>query len=390
MKKLFVLFGALCALCLSSAAVSAANGDIIGNVYPTDIKAYVNGNLVPSCNIGGKTAIILEDLEHWNTGIDYNDKLRTLLVDTVWLNPDYAREDIPLVGEVNAKHIYESDIKTYLNGTQFDSAFSLNGRIAAAIEDFAADNEYSGKYFAKYVWNPQERAIYLEFLAQNREPNLFEPYGTNYTFEKSNEVTITPNTTPFASSSVNGTEHLGDGDVPSCGDLLYRMPNAIYYEVYGNVGTYAVYYSVHFYEDDDGTTTLETDNFRRTILQWDEDKLRAAAADIEVAPPTREEIVGYFTSDSYYSSSIERFDTDDCTFLYIVQSGLPHGGSAEQLMRITNDGKFYDYAYQFESVSQWGQKHFDKVEFDKENETVLIHYDKDYMIDLKTGEMTEK
>lgn len=380
MKKLFVLFGAFCALCLSSAAVSAANGDVIGNVYPTDIKAYVNGNLVPSCNIGGKTAIILEDLEHWNTGITYNDALRTLLVDTVWLNPDYAREDIPLVGEVNAKHIYESDIKTYLNGTQFDSAFSLNGRMAAAIEDFAADNAYSDKYFAKYVWNPQERAIYLEFLAQNREPNLFEPYGTNYTFEKSNEVTITPNTTPFASSSVNGTEHLGEL-IPSSGAILCSGEK---------VGDYALYHSVNFFEDDDGTTTLETDNFRRTILQWDEDKLREVAAGIEVIPPTREEIVGYFTSDSYYSSSIERFDTDDCTFLYIIQAGLPHGCRYDFLFRITNDGKLYDYAEQFDSANTRGGPHFDKVEFDKENETVLIHYDKDYIIDLKTGEMKEK
>lgn len=381
MKKIFVLFGALCALCLSSAAVSAANGDVIGNVYPTDIKAYVNGNLVPSCNIGGKTAIVLEDLEHWGAGITYNDSLRTLLVDTLWLNPDYAREDIPLVGEVNAKHIYESDIKTYLNGSRFDSAFSLNGRMAAAIEDFAADNEYSDKYFAKYGWNPQERAIYLEFMRVDREPNLFAPYGTNYVFEKSNEVTIIPNTEPFASSAASGTEHLGDSNVPSCGDLLYRGQKA---------GDYAVYYSVHFFEDEDGTVTLETDNMRRTILHWDEEVLRAAVADIEVTPPTREEIVSYFTSNKYYSTNIERFDTKDCTFLYIIQGGTPHGGSYEQLMRITNDGKFFDYAYQFESVSRWGQKHFDKVEFDKETETVLIHYDKDYIIDLKTGEMKEK
>lgn len=382
MKKLFVLTGMLLTFCLSPFTASAANGDIIGNVYPTDIKAYVNGNLVPSCNIGGKTAIVLEDLEHWNTGIAYNDALRTLLVDTVWLNPDYAREDIPLVGEVNAKHIYESDIKTYLNGSQFDSAFSLNGRMAAAIEDFAADNEYSDKYFAKYVWNPQERAIYVEFIRLNREPNLFEPYGTNYTFENSNEVTITPNTEPFASSSVNGTEHLADC-LPSKGTLLYNGEK---------VGDYALYYPIYFFEEEDGSVSLETrtGNMHTTIFCWDEEKLREMTADIEVVPPTREEIISYFTSNKYYSTNIERFDTKDCTFLYIIQGGTPHGGSYEQLYRITNDGKFYDYADQFESVSLWGQTHFDKVEFDKETETVLIHYDKDYIIDLKTGEMSEK
>lgn len=376
MKKLFVLFGILFTLSLSPAAISAANGDIVGNIYPSDIKAYVNGNPVPAYCMDGKTAIILEDLEHWGAGVSYNDTLRTLIVDTLWLNPDRELESVSLTNKTDAAHIYESDIKTYLNGSVLP-AFAINGKMAAAIEDIAANNEYSDTYFAKYVWNPQERAIYLDFLTQNREPNLFEPYGTTYTFEKSNEVTITPNTTPFASSSVNGTEHL-DERLPSSGTVLCNGEK---------VGDYAVYHSVHFFENEAGTVTFETDNMRHTILRWDEDKLCEIAAGIEVIPPTREEIVEYFTSGSYYSSSIERYDTDDCTFLYIVQGGIPHGGAYEHLMRITNDGNFYDYAYQFESVSMWGQKHFDKVEFNKENETVLIHYDKDYMIDLKTGEM---
>ncbi len=378
MKKFFAFTGMIAALCISTATAFAANGDITGNVYPTDIKAYVNGNLVPSCNIGGKTAIVLEDLEHWSTGITYNDSLRTLLVDTLWLNPDYAREDIPLGGEITAKHIYESDIKTYLNGTLFGSAFSLDGRMAAAIEDFAADNEYSS-YFAKYVWNPQERAIYLDFLANDREPNLFEPYGTDYTFKDSNEVTITPTTRPFASSSVNGTEHLG-AQLPDSGAILYGGEK---------VGDYAVYQSLEFLEDENGTVTLETNNMRHTILRWDETKLREIADGIEVVPPTREEIVNYFTT-QWYGDVAERFDTNDYTFLYITQTGLPHGGANAQLMRITNDGKFYDYAREFESVSLYSGPWFDKVEIDKEAETVLIHYDKDYILDLKTGEMQEK
>lgn len=381
MKKLFVLAGMLLTFCLSGFAAFAASGDIIGNVYPTDIKAYVNGNPVPSCNIGGKTAIILEDLEHWGTGISYNDALRTLIVDTIWLNPDYYdQERYPLIGEVTANHIYQSDIKTYLNGTLFNSAFSLNGRMAAAIEDFATDSEYSDKYFAKYTWNPQERAIYLDFLTQNREPNLFEPYGTVYDFENPDKLTITPNTSPFASSSVNGTEHLG-GQLPSSGAVLCNGEKA---------GDYAVYHSVYFFEDEDGTVTFETDNMRHTILHWDEDNLRAIAADIEVIPPTREEVADYFYSGAYYSSSIERFDTDDCTFLYIIQSGLPHGARIDHLIRISNDGKYYDYASEFESVSLWSGAFFDKVEFDEKSETVSVHYDKDYIIDLKTGEMNEK
>ena len=37
-------------------------GEILGNVYATDIKTYYNGIWVPSYNIGGRTVICLEDL----------------------------------------------------------------------------------------------------------------------------------------------------------------------------------------------------------------------------------------------------------------------------------------------------------------------------------------
>ena len=59
-------------------------------------------------------------------------------------------------------------------------------------------------------------------------------------------------------------------------------------------------------------------------------------------------------------------------------------------MKIDNDGNYVDYANKFESVSLHGQKHFENVTIDKENEKVYFHYDADYVIDLKTGEMTKK
>lgn len=37
-------------------------GKILGNVYQTDIKTYYNGIVIPGYNIGGKTAVCLEDL----------------------------------------------------------------------------------------------------------------------------------------------------------------------------------------------------------------------------------------------------------------------------------------------------------------------------------------
>ena len=39
-------------------------------------------------------------------------------------------------------------------------------------------------------------------------------------------------------------------------------------------------------------------------------------------------------------------------------------------------------------MSFWGTKSFDKIEIDRESEKVYIHYDKDYVFDLKTCQLT--
>lgn len=48
-------------------------GKVIGSIYKTDIKAYVNGKGIPSYNIGGRTIVLIEDLNegygfttHWD------------------------------------------------------------------------------------------------------------------------------------------------------------------------------------------------------------------------------------------------------------------------------------------------------------------------------------
>ena len=64
--------------------VLAANGDIVGKIYSTDIKACINGVWVESHNIGGKTVVVAEDI---TTQIKYSDELRTLIIDD--FNPDY-------------------------------------------------------------------------------------------------------------------------------------------------------------------------------------------------------------------------------------------------------------------------------------------------------------
>ena len=77
-KALFVILAASIFLLLSVTAF-AANGDVAGHIYSTDICAYINGVEVPSCNIGGKTAVVIEDILDENTQLYiYDDYTRTL------------------------------------------------------------------------------------------------------------------------------------------------------------------------------------------------------------------------------------------------------------------------------------------------------------------------
>lgn len=62
---------------VTSLVCYAANGDIVGHIYSTDIRAFINGVEVPSYNIGGKTAVVLEDILQENSCV-YNDEERSL------------------------------------------------------------------------------------------------------------------------------------------------------------------------------------------------------------------------------------------------------------------------------------------------------------------------
>ena len=80
MKKLRFGLVASVLMLLFGTVSQAAPGDVLGTVYKGgNIKAYVNGQLVTSYNIGGKTAIILEDLCAIGADTFYNDSLRTLI-----------------------------------------------------------------------------------------------------------------------------------------------------------------------------------------------------------------------------------------------------------------------------------------------------------------------
>lgn len=55
-------------------------GDVIGNIYYSDIKTFIDGKPIDSVNAGGKTMIAVEDLQYMGYDVKWNESDRTLKV----------------------------------------------------------------------------------------------------------------------------------------------------------------------------------------------------------------------------------------------------------------------------------------------------------------------
>ena len=73
-KTLFIL--SLAAAAAIGGTAHAEVGDVIGEVYTTDIVATLGGNEIASANIGGETMIALRDLEDFNFSVWYEENSR--------------------------------------------------------------------------------------------------------------------------------------------------------------------------------------------------------------------------------------------------------------------------------------------------------------------------
>lgn len=188
-KRLLIWLLAACILvgALAPIAASAKNGDIVGNLYSTDILAYVNGKPIASYNIGGKTAIVMEDLNYFNddngNGVSYgfycwyDEDNRILTVDAQGApyGSDPAVERGKAGGAV-VGHIYESDIQVLFNNRLVPSC-SINGKTAVCIEDLGVPTENSpsadygySEYMCKAGWDPETREVRLDtWQSQSRD-----------------------------------------------------------------------------------------------------------------------------------------------------------------------------------------------------------------------------
>ena len=178
MKKRYLLPLVIMAMCMGFSA-KAAVGDVCGDIYTTDIGAYVDDMPIQSYNIGGKTAVVVENLREYGFSVEWREQERLLVANVGYLPaipPQYSiKVDVP--GKTVGK-IYETDIKVLINGIEVPS-FNIGGLTAVCIEDMGKlpqdsyspdgnvhkgmDKPYTdiGMY---HIWNPEARTISLYTL----------------------------------------------------------------------------------------------------------------------------------------------------------------------------------------------------------------------------------
>lgn len=353
----------------------AKTGDIAGRIYSTDIKAFINGMEVPSYNIGGKTAVVIEDILKTPAAYAYYNNIRTLKVFS--MSPLFlitgSSEATDTPGKVKG-NIYQTDIKTLFYGKEVLS-YNIGGKTAVVIEDLGSDKVFShigGRYF----WNEEARTISLEFLYENAGGSILTDNHADMTITINDDLTqgvVTFKDDPFLTGSTSTIitwpkwfDERTNKDINAIIPLVSENNE----EVLG----------YHFYISD---LTDDWDGFTAFTYFYDH-KLEADLKNIERVSLSREDIIVHYENNRL-GNTIKRFDTDGYSFLY-MSAGTPHGGT-QYLLLVNNDGTWHDYSRDFNSVSLWGTKNFENVIIDEENEKVFLHYDIDYVIDLKTGEL---
>ena len=374
MKKFSLIIAIIIFMFLLSINVSAKVGDIVGSIYSTDILAFINGVPVQAYNIGGKTVVILEDLREYGVAVDYLDKSRTLVVTMYWKPPtEHKQIERGTPGRI-VGNIYETDIIVYVNAVPI-TAFSLNGRMAVAIEDLGRITDKSlewSPYNMKCVWDSKERTISLYCLYENhfevRDVIGDKPLSVRFSGDQI-EIYIDY----FLSISIGGSSRRL-GFEPSLSFPIYCGEQ--------RVGTGFKFFPVNW--DINGGNVVVSNQYS-IFYCYDIEALRNIIDDIVITGPTYEEVLEYYLN-LFDIEVYDRIDTDDYSFLYMWQMNS-HGGS-DFLLWVDKDGNYRDFSNDIQSASWWGVMRFDAVTINTETETVTFSYNSiDYIIDLKTGTM---
>ncbi len=152
MKRLTAI-SAAAVIALCSLPAFAANGDIAGQYYSTDIRTYLNDAEINAINIGGRTLIKVRDMENYSFMVSWEEETHSAYVSSlnVPVTGSYepTAEDYP-VGTALGDY-YETDIVTYLDGRSITS-YNIEGSMYIPAEDM---RDYG------YIvdWNETDRTL---------------------------------------------------------------------------------------------------------------------------------------------------------------------------------------------------------------------------------------
>lgn len=165
-----------------------AAGEVTGYALYTDIVAQVDGQAIPSYNVGGRTAVLVKDLAQYGLYVYWNEDARTAYV---WpgsvapggqqeIHTDY--EPSAPEGKVGdpAYPIYASDTKVVVAGEEKES-FNIGGHTLVYLSDLEA--------FGTLTWNDESRVAGLTLgdpveLALERTEAELQQAGLSYTFTR--------------------------------------------------------------------------------------------------------------------------------------------------------------------------------------------------------------
>jgi len=361
MKKMISLLLVAVIILTMSLSTLAASGDIAGKIYSTDIRAYINGVEVKSYNIGGKTAVVIEDiLKESARQCFYNNDLRTLTFFS--LSPDYLVEEKAEQKVTPGKvigNIYETDIKTIIYDIEIPS-FNIGGKTAVAIEDLGYNGEFS-PIGGKFIWNEKERTISLEFL-----------YESTILLSRDKNINITVN-----DDMTEATAVFEEGFHCEGYQQRFSFPDNTGYDV-----NTEVIVPIKAQDEVIGHYFRRPlkDNSYIAFTCYYPEKFKEAEKIYTPAPAkTKEEIISHFLNHTGGIFFGERFDADGYSFVYSSLAGT--SWTAYTLVQVYDDGTYIDYA----SKIHMSNRSPINLVIDKENEKVTFKHVDRYNSDWFTN-----
>ena len=182
---------------ITVSAYSPQIGDIIGKVFYTDIVTVLDGKTVPSVNIGGRTAIIVEDLSEYGYDVNWSNETRTLDVKTKEKTNSNSVSTITGMvmlseGQVAPKGGLEVEIGVRMKREIFPEGVS---GVPGSLVLYTKAIIYEGNNFATYSihlpYEPKEKDYQLEFQTKYNQKRYLDyisindgkKSNINYTFD---------------------------------------------------------------------------------------------------------------------------------------------------------------------------------------------------------------